>query len=221
MLLALAEQPKYLIGRDFTFEAEKHIYRDMTGRVIPGNTTLLKEYGIVNLDGVPQERLDFKSALGTAVHYATHLWDTGDLDESSLDPRIEPYFRAYQKFREITGFEARFTELPLWSKKFGFCTTLDKQGPLVWKGIERESIIELKCVWEMQPSNMPQTAAQDIAFEENFKTIKNKSRFGLQLKETGDYDIQEYTNPRDRQVFLACIEIQRFREENHLIKGEK
>ena len=215
----------------FTFDPKDHIYRYL-GKRVWSNTQLLNEYKLIDFTNVPEARLFYKQQLGTAVHYACHLLVNTNLDEASLDKcdetlkaicpgehkSIKGYIDAFRKFCEVTGFEARHSELPLYSKRFGFATTLDLQGPFVWQGKERESIIELKCTWELMPSNRPQTAGQEIAFNENYPKIKNKSRFGLKLKEDSCYDIIEYNSPRDKQVFLACLEIHRFREENGLVK---
>lgn len=198
-------------------QPEGHIYR-VDGVIKPSNTQILEDQGIIDLDGIPPERLAYKSALGTAVHYAIHLHETNNLDEASIHPEIAPFFQAYKKFAEVNRFEPRHTELALYSQKWNFCTTLDLQGPFMWKGIERESIIELKCTFSMRVANAIQTAGQKIAFEETYKKTKIKGRFGLQLKGTGNYDVHEYKDPRDEQVFLGALICHRFRMDNNLLK---
>ena len=193
----------------------------VAGKEFPANTAILEDQGITNLDGIPPERLARKSALGTAVHYAIHLHNQENLDESSIHPEIAPFFSAYKKFAEVNRFEPRHTELMLHSPKWGFCTTLDLQGPFVWKQKEIEAIIEIKCTWNMNASNAIQTAAQQIAYEENFPGMKIKGRFGLQLKGTGNYEILEYNDLNDNQVFLGALVCHRWRLDHNLIKKEK
>lgn len=202
---------------EITLDRDTHIYK-VNGRVVPANTRILQDQGISDMSGIPAERLAYKSALGTAVHYCIHLHEVGDLDETTIDDRILPYFLAYKKFTEVNRFEPRHTELMLYSKKWDFCTTLDLQGPLTYGGKEEsEDIIEIKCVWQMMPSNSVQTAAQQIAFEENYPDIKIKRRWGLQLKPSGNYELEPYTDLTDKQTFLAALTVYKWRVQHGLI----
>lgn len=204
---------------EILLDRETHVY-SVDGKNPPANTKILEDQGLINLDGIPKNRLERKSALGTAVHYCIHLHETNNLDESSVHPEILPYFNAYKKFCEVYRFEPRFTELPLYSKKWGFCTTLDLQGPFNYCGKENESIIELKCTWNMREANAIQTAAQHIAFDENYPDIKNKRRFGLKLNPNQNFDIYLYDNPRDREIFLGALVVYKWREQHGLLKKE-
>ena len=203
-----------------TFDHDKHLYF-YDGVIVPNTTRLLQDYGLIDFSHVPLARLNYKRDLGTAVHYACFLLDENNLDESTLHPEIVPYVNAYKKFMEITGFEPRFSELKLYSKKWRFATTLDRQGPFEWERKEQESVIELKCTWEMYPSTGPQTASHKIVVEENFPEIKIKKRFGLQLKENGNYEIHPLTDPQDENTFLACVVLHHWRERNGLIRPER
>jgi hypothetical protein len=162
--------------------------------------------------------LKYKQGLGIAVHYACDLLDDCNLDESTLHPDIVPFVNAYKKFREVTGFEPRYSELRMYSKKYKFAGTLDKQGPFEWCGKELESIIDLKCVWSMYPSTGPQTEGYKILFEENHD-IKIKGRFGLQLKPTGHYEIFPFKDLTDKTTFLSCLQLHNWRNKHHQ-KGE-
>lgn len=200
----------------FTFDEKTHRYF-YDGQRIPNVTSLLQDYGLIDLSMVPPDRLEYKRQLGIAVHYATHLLDEHNLDESSLNPVIVPYVDAYRKFLEISGFEPKHSELKLFSKRWRFAGTLDRQGLLEYKGKLLEVIIDLKCTWEMYPSTGPQSAAYQILFEENFGT-KIKGRFGLQLKENGNYELYLYADPSDAQTFLSCLRLHHWRQEKGLIK---
>lgn len=199
------------------FDQEKHIYR-FGGKRVPNVTSLLAEYGLINFDGVPKHRLTFKSALGIAVHYAIQLHNEHNLDENSLHESIKPYFMAYKKFAEVYKFEPRHTELRMHSKKWGFAGTLDAQGLFFWKKKEIEAIIDWKCSWGLYPANGPQTAAYQLAFEDNYPDIKIKGRFALQLKETGNYEIVEYVDLTDKNTFLAALHLHSWRIRHGLIK---
>ena len=202
---------------DFTFDQENHEYR-VNGEVVPNVTRLLQEFALCDLSRVPKDRLEYKRVLGTAVHVACDYLDNGILDEESLHDEIIPYVKAYKKFREITGFEPSHTELRMYSKKWRFAGTLDKQGLFEYGGREIESIIDLKCVWEMYPSTGPQTEGYKILFEENHKT-KIKGRFGLQLKPSGNYEVIPFGDKTDNTTFLSCLHLHYWRKK-HNQKGE-
>ena len=173
-----------------TFDQEKHLYY-WKEKYVPNVTRLLSEYGLINFEGVPKERLDYKSALGTAVHRAIHLYNEDNLDEESIHPEILQYFNAYKKFTEVYKFEPRYTELRMFSKKYMFAGTLDAQGLFFCGGKEIESIIDWKCTFSLYPSASIQTAAYQLLFNENYPENKVKKRFNLILKNTGNYDIIE------------------------------
>lgn len=206
---------------DLVFEpgAHKYYYK---GIHIPNNTSILEEVGLIDLSGIPLERLLYKQNLGTRVHEACHILNENpqDLNFEALTEQERGYVSGYMKFREITGFEPRFSELRLMSKKYGFATTLDEQGPFEWMGRTQESIIELKCVWEVYPSTGPQTAAQELALNELLPEIKNKKRFCLQLKENGHYDIIPLENPKDANTFLSALNVYNWKKENGLLTKE-
>lgn len=206
-----------MIAPSFDFDPEKHIYT-VKGEVIPSVTQLLQEFALSDLSRIPADRLEYKRILGTAVHIACQYLDDCRLDESSLHPEIIPYVNAYKKFREITGFEPRHSELKMFSKKWKFAGTLDKQGLFEWGGKSIESIIDLKCVWQVYPSTGPQTEGYKILFEENFKT-KIKGRFGLQLKPTGHYEVIPFQDKQDNTTFLSCLHLHYWRK-THNQKGE-
>ena len=73
----------------------------------------------------------------------------------------------------------------------------------------------------MRVANAIQTAGQEIAFQETYPKVKIKNRYGLQLKETGNYEVYEYNDPRDKQIFLGALVCHRFRMDNNLLKKEK
>ena len=204
---------------NLTFDPEKHHYF-YQGLRVPNVTSLLKDYGLIDFTGVPEDRLEYKSALGSAVHYAAFLFDQGNLDEESLHPDIVPYFQGYKKFREITGFEPRYSELKLYSKKWRFAGTLDLQGPFEWKEQEVESIIDIKCSWELYPSNGPQIAAYKLAFEEMFRSIKIKARFVLQLKPNGNYEVDLCKDADDQTTFLSALHLHHWKIRKGILKEE-
>lgn len=194
------------------FDPVTHTYT-YAGVVWPSVTQLLGLFKLVDFSMVDPVVLEEKRRLGTIVHRGAELLDKQTLDEDHFNlkfPEAVPYLHAYRRFREIEDFEPEDNELRLYSKKWRYAGTLDRQG--IFKGLP--TIIDLKCSWEIYPSNGPQTAGYALAFEELFGT-KIKRRFALQLKPTGHYELKEYKSPQDLQDFLACLVLYWRRREHY------
>lgn len=189
----------------FEFDQKTHTYR-LEGKIIPNVTSLIQEGGLLDFSNVPKDRLEYKKVLGLAVDYACDLWERDNLDETSIDHRIKPYFEAYRKFRELSGFEPDLEkcQVPLYSKKWKFAGTNDLLGSLDGKTV----IIDRKCTWAVYPAGGPQTYAYKILAEENYKGIKISKRFALKLNPVGNFDDlkeHEFKDPNDEQDFKACL----------------
>lgn len=104
-----------------SFDGEHHIFT-VNGEVIPSVTTVLKKARLTPdysfLDPWYAQR-------GTYVHRATELWESGTLDEDTVDPQIKPYLDAYKSFRgdclvNVTGQEVR-----LWHPVYKYAGIID------------------------------------------------------------------------------------------------
>lgn len=226
--------PDLKIARQgLTFDEKAHKYF-FDGRHVPNVTTLLEDYGLIDLSDIPKDRLEYKKIVGISVDYACHLLSENNLDEQSIDacdlsirPRfpkhesIKPYIEAYKRFCEITGFEPILSKKKMYSRVWGFAGEVDSVAAFTWKGRHyKNAILDWKCVWMMYYSCGPQTAGYEILYEENYKT-KADGRFGIQLKPTGTFEVYHYTKPSDKNVFLSCVTIENARRENKLLKTEE
>lgn len=187
-----------------TFDSATHTYRH-EGEPVPNVTTLIHSFGLIDYSQVPKARLEYKKVLGMAVDYACDLWDRDNLDETTIDERIRPYFEGYKKFRELSGFEPDLdkSQRPLYSKKWRFAGTNDLLGTLDGKTV----IIDRKCTWVVYVAGGPQTYAYKMLAEENYG-LKISRRFALKLNPQGNFDpIQdhEFKDPNDEQDFKACL----------------
>lgn len=200
------------------FDPVTHTYR-CNDEIWPSVTQLLSEFKLSDFSMVPPDVLANKQRLGTIVHKAAELLDEQQLDEEHFNktfPEAIPYLDAYKRFREIEDFEPAHIERKMFSKKYKCAGTLDRQG--IFQDVE--TIIDLKCSWEIYPSNAAQLAAYAMLFEENYKT-RIKRRFALQLKPNGHYELEEFKSPHDIQDFLACVWLYwRRRDFYKTIKGE-
>ena len=182
----------------FEFHLKEHLY--FYDRIqIPSVTQLLQEFGLLDLSKVPDDRLEHKRIIGVFTHLACAYYDLGRLDENTVDPAIAPFLLAYIKFKQVTKFKANFIELRMRSKKYRFAGTLDRQGE--FKG--PRDIIDLKCTYDMYPSTGPQIAGYDVLFNENHGA-KATGRFGLLLKETQNFEVFEFQDPKDYNDILSC-----------------
>lgn len=94
-------------------------------REFDGTTTIIQlENGMPGMEFVDP----WYAERGKMVHLATALLDTGDLDESSLDPRIVGYVESWKRYRETQKFnyDPQHIERMLCDLVYGFAGTIDR-----------------------------------------------------------------------------------------------
>ncbi len=192
------------------FKAETHEYF-LDGAKIPSVTQVLKDAGIINFSNVSIEILNAACLFGIAVHKTCELYDMQNLDESSLDPNLQPYLNAWIKFRKDTKFEIKGIEKKVYSRKFRYAGTLDRVGFLF---INKYSVIDIKTGFELSPATAIQTAAYDYAYQEMIGTRAHNKRYSVLLKPDGTYKVEEYKNKNDFDIFLAALSVYNFKEAN-------
>lgn len=90
-----------------TFEESGHVYRWHGERVVSVTQALRV---LQNWDDVPAPVLEKKRLIGVALHKAIELEIQGVLDPLSIDPLVQPYYEAWQAFRDETRFAPVLTE---------------------------------------------------------------------------------------------------------------
>ncbi len=158
----------------FRYSAEDHSYW-LGERRLPSVTEVLKVLPN-GYEHVSPEVLERKRVLGTAVHLACELDDRGTLDESTLDPAIQPYLSAWRRFRADTGFRCTVIEKSGYSRQYGYAGTLDRLGEIA----SAVSVVDLKCVAELKPETGLQLAAYSQLVLE-MGVIDRARRFTLPL----------------------------------------
>jgi len=172
------------------FRLEDHSYW-LDGVRLPSVTTILKAEGFIDAAFYDEYSRD----RGSMVHLACHLDDMGDLDESSVDPVIKPYLKAYRSFKEQSGFIASISEEPMASATYRFAGTPDKIGS--FKDITC-AIIDLK-TGSVAPWASLQLALYQVLVGSPYK------RYSLQLTKDGKYRLKEYKDRQDRAVALSAV----------------
>lgn len=207
------------------FNADTHEYI-VEGIKRPSVTTILRQEGLIDFSMVPQKVLDAALKLGTAAHRACELWDKNNLDMDSLSLPLVPYLEAWKRFRSDFKAEVVHSELKVFSRRWGYCGTIDRVMAI--GDHLKLHLIDIKTSTTMAAATALQTAGYKIAYEEKFsKQLTGKEhsrlishRWGVQLKPDGTYHIEPYENKTDEQVFTALVLVNQFKRRNNLIKKE-
>lgn len=189
------------------FREADHSYW-LDGRRVPGVTTVLRPlYG--DLRFVKQDLLDWKSALGQAVHRAVELHVLDDLVYDSLDPVVAAYFAQYLLFEVESGFKSTATEVRV-LHPLGYAGTLDLLGTLP-RGVgalRKNALVDIKTTAALSPAVRLQTAAYQQALvtmdEGKSGSHAVPQRFALRL--TPDkYRLQPYETATDASDFAGFL----------------
>lgn len=201
--------------------ADGHIY--FVGQEsYPGVSEILQGAGMVDLSGIPEDRLEYARVRGSAVHLACHYYDLGVLNWDSVDPAIVGYLRSYiafkQRAEDAIGFQVLGSEIPLTSKQWRFCGTLDK----IAKVNGGAAVIDLKTPITSRPATRFQTAGYHLLVNENFPALKTRKRFELKLfkdEKIGELipfnDLEE-----DVQGFLWAASLHHLKLKHGIIGGK-
>ena len=187
---------------EISFDEEKHEYR-IDGYLVPSVTGILKP--IVSAGGSDDAR-DFKRQIGKALDTAITLHERQDLDLDSLDLAVLPFFEAWLKFKEETGFRVLLNQPIVYSKKLRFAGTPDLVGTRMFDSDVPEELIDTKCTWALDPATAIQTAGYAEAIRESHG-IAVKKRGAVQLLRDGTYRYQSYTEQNDINVFRALLSV--------------
>jgi hypothetical protein len=189
---------------DFTFDGDHHLYL-VQGRPVPSVTQVLHSTGLgADYSMVSPEVLERKRLIGQFVHEATQYLDEGSLDLASVDPELQPYLCAYQRFLRESGFQPQLIEHRIVGSIGGMLCggTVDRVGMMngqLW-------IIDLKCVERLYPGFAIQTAGYELLLPKPVVPPFKYIRAVLQLRPDGSYKMSPpYEDPSDLDVFRAAL----------------
>lgn len=188
------------------FDPVKHIYF-LDGKYIPGVSSILKNAGLVDLSGIPQDVLERARDFGVAVHKACELEDLGTLDIESLSDPVIPHLEAWRKFKKENDVIIEEIELPVFSEKWWIAGTLDR---IILSGDKRK-LLDIKTSSSIYPSMKIQEAGYKTAYEE-MTGVKISERLIVQLLKDGTYKLTPCNDEVDLQVFYAAVQIYRFKK---------
>ena len=189
-----------------SFDQSAHTYA-IDGRRLPSVTQVM-DSAVTDYAGIPPAILEYKSALGVAVHRACELYDNDDLDESTVDPVVVPYLTAWKTFLSDTHIGIEWNETQVYSRKYGYAGTLDRFGKIKRVG----TLIDIKTVTTLSPATGVQLAGYEQAARDSLALgTMAINRYAVQLRPDGTYRMQKYDDPNDFAVFLACLQIHNFK----------
>lgn len=191
---------------ELVFEEEEHRYT-LDGQYIPNVTGIIGP--LSDFSRVPPHILAHAQARGTAVHKAAELHLRNDLDETTLDEEVAPYFYQFLRFLRESGFKPELSEQRVWSEKYWYAGTLDLFGRMNRKS----AMIDLKTPIIMRPATGVQLAAYETAFREREGIPKSKRihRYGLKLQ-PDHYELVPFQETADFSVFLAMKTLYHWKE---------
>ena len=190
---------------ELAFNEERHEYR-LGGQRLPSVTEVLDP--INELDGIPRDVLRAAADFGTHVHIACELHDAGTLDRDQLDPALEPYLQAWEKFLADTGAKVLANEERV-CHPIGYAGTLDRVIELRGK----RHVADLKTSAAVPRTVGPQTAAYREAWLQCRKRDLCLSviRYCVHLKPDGTFRLHKLTDPSDWSIFVSALNIWRWR----------
>ncbi len=193
-------------GEQFRFEPETHSYFLGKNRLI-GVSEAIQAAGLKDFSQIAPDVLEHARQRGTAVHAACHFLDEGDLDWATVSPEIEPYVRAWERFKKETGVELIEIEKPKFHATLGFAGTPDRVVNLY----PHKGIIDLKTYKPDLVTGVQLSSYSYLNFGPQ-PTWDAPKRWGLWLKDDGKYSLTEYTDRSDERIFLACLDICKFKK---------
>ena len=188
---------------EFRFDRVDHSYWLGKTRLI-GVSEAIQSAGLTDFSKIAPDVLEHARQRGTAVHQACYFLDEGDLDWATVTPEIEPYVRAWERFKKETGVELLEIETPRYDATLGFAGTPDRIvrfGPI-------SGTIDLKTYKPTDVTGVQLSAYSLLRFGVKLDPPK---RWGLWLKADGAYSLTEFSDRGDETVFLACLTIAKWK----------
>jgi hypothetical protein len=185
------------------FDEETHTYTQ-AGAICPRSVTgLLKKYGLtMDYSQIPARHLDLARQRGVAYAEGRRLILQGyELDEETIDPRIECYFVGLRTWLRESKAEIIETEVPRVSPLgYGFRADI-----FCWVN-GRRSVVDDKCTFKVPKSVGPQTAAYKIGWNSLYPTEPIEDRYALHLLKDGTYRFKQREDPDDETAFMDCLD---------------
>ena len=203
------------------FNSETHAYYHPESKIrLLSVTDVLKIEGFIN----PYFYDEASRIRGQAVHKAVELIEKGTLNPKSIDPIIQPYVDGYLLFKKETGARALRCEMKVWDPDLNYAGRLDWFGLL--NGL---SVIDVKtgsmADWTKYQlagywGCVNKTALEHYGLPPELRHPQQIKRYGLELRPTGKYNLQPFTNPNDYRLFQSMVSLAWTKINEKIIKWE-
>ena len=197
------------------FDETTHTYR-ADGVEVPSVTQVLSEVGINCVDHIPEEKLEAAGIRGRHIHAACHYLDDGDLDFDTVKPEYLGYIRAYENFKNESGFFPRMKEAFVFSEELRVAGTLDRLGTISadWLRGLRINEFFLRTVppyilIDLKTGEVGAAALQTAGYALCLKWPPSEPllRAALKLNSDGTYKFHPYVSPLDKAVFRSAVQV--------------
>ena len=181
------------------FDRLSHKYA-LNGRELISVTQAIREAGLMDDAWWTEE----SRLRGEYVHRAILLHHEGDLAEDALDPVLQPYYTAYQKFLSETGFVADAVEERICDPVLGYAGTLDLRGhfPTTRSGVD---------LLDVKTGAVPPTVGIQLAAYARALPASIVHRWALNLQGDSTYRLVRCTDANDLKLFFSCLAIAQFK----------
>lgn len=188
----------------FRYDDESHTYWNV-------DRQMLSVSEVLEAAGVKDTVVgtDYHLWVGRASHRAIELYVKGELDESTVDPLVQPRLDAYKVFEKATGFKVKASEVPIYHGALNVAGTPDLVGVFP---DGNEGIIDLKS-GAVAPWVRLQLAGYDLILGV-MPNGKYRARYGLSVPRTGKPKITSCWLPEDLVTFRSCLNVATFKMKN-------
>ena len=128
------------------YDDRLHIYRDDRGVIVPSATGVFDILGCSDFSMIDPETLEWKRNYGSGVHKGTEYLVYNKLDWDTVDDVIIPAVTGIEQWLKSVEYQPEAVEekriINFGGMKVG--GTLDHRGSLVYKGVRRPAIGDLK-----------------------------------------------------------------------------
>lgn len=186
------------VGPPHRFDPASHTYT-VGDRRLPSVTEILHRVGLID----DRWYTEFGRARGSAVHDTLELLDMeGSLTDYAVDPRLQPYVEAYERFCVDHPIVWDAVEYRYFNVGRGYAGTVDRLG----RDGDRRVVLDFK-TGQPEPFHAIQLAgyARLVADDEPGVRETRIQRVGLYLRSDGQYRMQVYDDRKDFSVFEAAL----------------
>ncbi len=127
---------------------------------------------------------------GTYVHELIQLWIADNLDESSLDPELEPYFAAFKRCWTEQVMIAHHVEKRGYAPSFGFCGTRDLIGCAGYEPNGKRILCDWKTGQIRKRVEYQLGGYAMLGIDEGLPPLDEL--WAVQLKKDGSYRVKSY-----------------------------